>query len=165
MISINTKQRWVLFVTMGLLLLGYIIFTLFRLYNSAQAEGRKPYVPKIITSKAEPSLEKRISILAKRYKIYSKVYAVEYWLEGEVNPYGLDRFEYEIAVKVNREDVDKWLTYLSKVDTPLDISSKELKLDSSEWMHNSTPEFYISGVTVMMVYRNEGIIIINYNTY
>lgn len=117
-----------------------------------------------------PSKVERITVLKNEIVVKSDIQDAEFHLFN-VNGFsnsrtvlpGASSWNYTFAIKVDTQDVDKWLagmTPVKSLDSNTDWARELVKAKSTGWVTNGSPEIYIrEGYEVqLIVYRNEGII-------
>jgi hypothetical protein len=116
-----------------------------------------------LASKSENILE-----LEKHVKFFSEVNSVDYELfnvngfeNKRLSAPGASSMDYKIAVQVNKENLDSWVSGMVNLKQPHgDLDWIDRIKEKGNWNVNSTPEYYErkgENVKVIM-YRDEGVI-------
>ncbi|SHJ06338.1 hypothetical protein [Pseudozobellia thermophila] len=112
----------------------------------------------------------RVATLKKEIEVHSDFENAEFLLYNSkgftfhVNTFYLPEYrDYRYVIKLNPEDIDKWLKGFEKVNPSESFEEwpdKLIRIRRDEWPLQSTPEYYAmeNEMVYMLVYRKEGVI-------
>ena len=129
-----------------------------------------PTKPYNVYSSSTPSVQERVQIVSHQHSftIQSRVLDIEYKLHIEPSSLGPSTVDYRIGVKIDPNDIDKWITPdFVKDNHPGETVSEYMSLLSPvviKWKLCSSPKYYYSKTIdeTAIVYTKEGVILFDY---
>lgn len=112
----------------------------------------------------------RVAALKKEIPAYSDFENAEFQLYNSkgftfnIHTFHMPEYrDYKYVVKVNPEDIDKWLTGLKKVGPSESFEEwpdQLIRIRKEEWQLQSAPEYYAleNEIVYVLIYRKEGVI-------
>ena len=123
--------------------------------------------PYMLSSKGARTLDEKVQKIEPHFKLRSKIEDIEYHCEVHPSTIGPSHYRDVIAVKVASSDIDKWLGnyyYSSAYDGEKLLSAIEksdgILLTNVIWRHSSKSKVYVNGTNKIIVFKAEGILII-----
>jgi hypothetical protein len=116
----------------------------------------------LIASTNKDSIKSKISIIHQYlpHPIPSAVTDCEYSLYCINNRIGPSYGDYYIAIKIDPNDVSKWLSKCVPTDKFNEKVENKLYLRRSEWEYKSDAKYYRYSYYNTVIYRTEGIILL-----